>query len=336
MLTRRVGIDLGTTKTIVYAPRRGVVIHEPSVVALALDDQRVLAVGQAAKDMIGRTPENILASQPLREGVIADFRITEAMLEMFLERVGGASFRIFRPEVMVSVPAGITSTERRAVFEVGSRAGARRVYLVKQPVAAAIGAGLPIAESSGHMVLHMGGGVTEATVISLGGLVATASSRVGGVHLDVAIAEYVRKRYGLAIGERTAEDIKIAIGSAVPTEDDPPYEIRGRDIATGLPKEITITANKVTEAMQEELETITHTARQVLQETPPELAADVIDKGIVLTGGTALLRNMDKLIAKITMVPCTVADDPQRCVIQGIGMALENLPAYRRSLVVAR
>ncbi len=336
MFTRRVGIDLGTTKTIVYSPRRGIVIHEPSVVALALDDQRVLAIGQAAKEMIGRTPENIVASQPLRDGVIADFRVTEAMIEMFLERVGGTSFRIFRPEVMVAVPAGITSTERRAVIEVASRAGARRVYLVKQPVAAAIGAGLPIAESSGHMVLHMGGGVTEAAVVSLGGLVATASARVGGVRLDTAIAEYVRKRYGLAIGERTAEEIKIAIGSALPTEEDHPYEVRGRDVATGLPKEVTITAHKVTEAMQEELENMTQTARQVLQETPPELAADIIDKGIVLTGGTALLRNMDKLIAKITMVPCTVADDPQRCVIQGIGMALENLPAYRRSLVVAR
>ncbi|MDP3685685.1 MAG: rod shape-determining protein [bacterium] len=336
MLTRRVGIDLGTTETIVYSPRRGIVIHEPSVVALGLDDHRVLAVGQAAKDMLGRTPENIQASQPLREGVIADFRVTEAMLEMFLERVGGAAFRVFRPEVMVSVPAGITSTERRAVFEVATRAGARRVYLVKQPVAAAIGAGLPIAESSGHMIVHMGGGVTEAAVISLGGLVATASARVGGVRLDAAISEYVRKRYGLAIGERTAEEIKIAIGSAIPTEEEHSYEIRGRDVATGLPKEVTVTSNKITEAMQEELETITHTARQVLQETPPELSADVIDKGIVLTGGTALLRNMDKLIAKITMVPCTVADDPQRCVIQGIGMALENLPVYRRSLVVAR
>lgn len=336
MLTRRVGIDLGTVNTRVYLPRRGVVIHEPSVVALGLDDHRILAVGDAARDMLGRTPENILASQPLREGVIADFRVTEAMLRVFLERVLGASGRLFRPEVMIAVPAGITSTERRAVLEATTHAGVRHVYLVKQPVAAAIGAGLPIAESSGHMLIHTGGGTTEATVISLGGVVASASARVSGARLDAAIATHVRQRYGLAIGERTAEDIKIAIGSAIPTEEQRSVEVRGRDIATGLPKEVTVTSNEVTEAMQEDLELIASTARQVLQETPPELSADIVDKGIVLTGGTALLRNMEKLLAKVTTVPCAVADDPLRCVIQGIGMALENLPVYRRSLVTSR
>lgn len=335
-LTRRVGIDLGTVNTRLYVPRRGVVIHEPSVVAVGLDDHRVLAVGEGARDMLGRTPENILASQPLREGVIADFRITEAMLRIFLERVGGPSFRVFRPEVMVSVPAGITSTERRAVFEAATRAGARMVYLVKQPIAAAIGAGLPIGESSGHMVVHVGGGTTEAAVISLGGLVAAASARVGGSRLNASIADHVRQRHGLAIGERTAEDIKMTIGSALPTEEERTMEIRGRDVATGLPKELVVTSNDVTEAIQEELEAIAQTARQVLQETPPELAADVIDKGVVLTGGSALLRNLDKLIAKTTQVPCTVADDPLRCVIQGIGVALENLHVYKRSLVAAR
>lgn len=336
MLTRRIGIDLGTVNTQVYVPRRGVVIHEPSVVAQGLDDHRILAVGEAARDMLGRTPENISASQPLREGVIADFRVTEALLRIFLERVVGPSGRLFRPEVMISVPAGITSTERRAVLEAVTRAGARHVYLVKQPVAAAIGAGLPIAESSGHMIVHAGGGTTEAVVISLGGIVATASARVGGARLDAAIAAHVRQRYGLAIGERTAEEIKISIGSALPTEEQRTVDIRGRDTATGLPKEVTVSSNEVTEALQEELESIVNTARHVLQETPPELSADIIDKGIVLSGGTALLRNLDKLLAKVTQVPCMVADDPLRCVIQGIGVALENLPVYRRSLVAAR
>lgn len=336
MAARRVGIDLGTVNTRVYVPRRGVVVYEPSVVALGLDDHRILAVGNAARDMLGRTPENILASTPLREGVIADFRVTEAMLRIFLERVVGPSLRLFRPEVMISVPAGITSTERRAVLEAATRAGARRVSLVKQPVAAAIGAGIPIAEPSGHMIVHTGGGTTEATVISLGGVVATASARVGGSRLDAAIATHIRQRYGLAIGERTAEEIKVELGSAILTEEQQMKEIRGRDVATGLPKEVAVSSNEVTEAMQEDLEVLVNTARQVLQETPPELAADIIDKGVVLTGGTALLRNIDKLLAKVTQVPCTVADDPLRCVIQGIGVALENLPIYKRSLVAAR
>lgn len=336
MLARKIGIDLGTTNTYVYVPHRGIVMQEPSIVVLSIDEQRILAVGQAAKEMLGRTPENILSSQPVRDGVIADFRVTEAMLRTYLVRIGGAPFRLFRPELMVSVPAGITSTERRAVLEVGLKAGARLVHLVKQPVAAAIGAGLPIAESSGHMVLSIGGGTTQAAVISLGGLVATASARVGGVRLDAAIAEHIRKKHGLAVGERTAEEIKIAIGSALQGEEERAHEIRGRDVATGLPREVTVTSNEVTEAMEEELEVIAHTARQVLQETPPELAADVIDKGIILTGGTALLRNLDKYIAKITQVPCTVADDPTRCVIQGIGTVIENLPVYKRSLVTTR
>ncbi len=336
MPTRRVGIDLGTTNTLLYVPRRGVVVHEPTVVAVSLDDHRILAIGEAAKEMLGRTPENMQACQPLRDGVIADYRVAEALLRTFLERVGGASFRFLRPEVMVSVPAGITSTERRAVLEAALRAGARLVYLVKQPVAAAIGAGLPIAESSGHMIVHVGGGVTEAAVISLGGLVATASVRIGGVRLDSAIAEHVRQRHGLAIGERTAEDIKNTIGSALPTEEERAMDIRGRDVATGLPRELTLTSNEVTEAMQEGLESIAQTARQALQETPPELAADIIDRGIILTGGAARLRNLDKLITKQTLVPCTVADDPLLSVIQGIGVALENLPAYKRSLVASR
>jgi len=332
-MTRRIGIDLGTTNVRVYVPRRGIVVQEPAVVALGLDDHRILAIGQAAKEMLGRTPDTIVASQPVRDGVIADFRVTEALLRIVLERAGGSAVRFLRPDVMVSVPAGITSTERRAVLEAALHAGARRVYLVKQPVAAAIGAGLPIAEASGHMIVHIGGGTVETAVISLGGIVASASARVGGFRLDAAVIEYVRKKLGLAIGEQTAEELKMTIGSALPVEEERSLEIRGRDVATGLPREATMTTNRVTEALQEELETIAQTVRQVLQETPPELAADIIDTGIILTGGSAYLRNIDKLLAKTTMVPCTIADDPQRCVIQGIGMALENLGVYRRSLV---
>lgn len=333
---RRIGIDLGTVNTRIYVPRRGVVLQEPSVVTLSLDDHQVLAVGDAAREMLGRTPENIRACQPLQEGVIADFRVTEALLRIFLGRIGGTRVRFLRPEVMVSVPAGITSTERRAVLEATVRAGARLVYLVKQPVAAAMGAGLPIGESAGHMVLHVGGGTTEATVIALGGIVASATTRVGGMHLNAALADHIRQRHGLTIGERTAEETKITIGSALAMEEERTCAIRGRDVATGLPKEITISSNEVTEAVQEKLEAIAQTSRQVLQETPPELAADVIDQGIVLTGGTALLKNLEKLIAKTTQVPCTIADDPLRCVIKGIGIALENLPVYRRALVAAR
>lgn len=336
VLARRIGIDLGTTHTHLTLPRRGVVAEEPSVVVFSLDDHRLLAIGSAARDMLGRTPENLQAVQPLHDGVIANFRVTEAMLRSLIERASGPTIGFWRPELMVSVPAGITSTERRAVLEVGLKAGARRVYLVKQPMAAAIGAGLPIAEPSGHMIMNIGGGITEAAVISLGGLVATASTRVGGSHLDTAITEHVRKRHGLMIGERTAEEVKIALGSALPTDTESTIEIRGRDAATGLPKEVTVTSTDVTDAMQESLDAMTQTARAVLQKTPPELAADVIDKGIVLTGGGALLRNLDKLVARVALVPCVVADEPLRCVIHGIGLALENLPVYKRSLVAVR
>jgi len=336
MLSRRLGIDLGTANTLVYLPKKGVVLNEPTVVAISILNNRILAVGNEAKEMLGRTPENITTSQPLRDGVIADFRVTEAMLRYFIEKAGGSGFGLFRPEVMISVPAGITSTERRAVIEASLQAGARAAYLVKEPIAAAIGAGIPIGETSGNMIMDIGGGTSEVAVVSLGGIVASHSERVGGNKIDQAVAEFIRKRHGLAVGERTAEEVKIAIGSALPVEEQKTYEIRGRDVSSGLPKEVSVSSNEITEAIQDELESITQTVKLVLQETPPELAADIIDKGIVLSGGGALLRNVDKLITKVTSVPCTVADDPLQCVIKGIGVALENLEVYKRSLVATR
>jgi len=336
MLTRRIGIDLGTANTLVYLPKRGVVLSEPTVVAVSVNDNRILAVGSEAKEMLGRTPESVITSRPLRDGVIADFRVTEAMLRYFIEKAQGRGFNLFRPDVMIAVPAGITSTERRAVTEAALSAGAKHAYLVKEPLAAAIGAGIPIGESSGNMIIDIGGGTSEVAVISLGGIVASHSARVGGNKIDNAIAEYIRKRHGLAVGERTAEDVKIAIGSAIQMEDQKEYVIRGRDISSGLPKEVTVTSFEVTDAIQDELASITQAIKLVLQDTPPELSADVIDKGIVLSGGGALLRNMDKLVAKVTCVPCTVAENPLQCVIKGVGVAIENLEVYKKSLLAAR
>ncbi len=336
MFARRLGIDLGTANTLVYVPKRGVVLNEPTVVAVSVNDNRILAVGNEAKEMLGRAPESVLISQPLRDGVIADFRVTEAMLRSFIEKAGGTGFAFFRPEIMVSVPAGITSTERRAVVDAVLHAGARAAHLVKEPLAAAIGAGIPIGESSGHMIIDIGCGTSEVAVISLGGIVASHSERVGGNKFDRAIAEFIRKRHGLAIGERTAEEVKLTIGSALQMQEQQTTDIRGRDISTGLPREITVTSQEITEAIQDELEGIIQAVKIVLQETPPELAADIMDKGIVLSGGGALLRNMDKLIAKVTSVPTTIADDPLQCVIKGIGVAIEHLEVYKRSLVAAR
>ena len=336
MFNRRIGIDLGTANTLVYLPKKGVVLCEPTVVAVSVDDNRILAVGNEAKEMLGRTPESVITSRPLRDGVIADFRVTEAMLRYFIERAMGRGISFFRPDVMIAVPAGITSTERRAVTEAALSAGAKNAYLVKEPLAAAIGAGIPIGESSGNMVIDIGGGTSEVAVISLGGIVASHSARVGGNKIDSAIAEYIRKRHGLSVGERTAEDVKIAIGSALPLEEQKEYVIRGRDVSSGLPKEVSISSFEVTEAIQDELENITQAIKLVLQDTPPELSADVIDKGIVLSGGGALLRNMDKLVAKVTSVPCSVAESPLQCVIKGVGVAVENLEVYKKSLLAAR
>ena len=335
MFIKRIGIDLGTTYTLVHLPKRGIVINEPSVVAVSLIDKKILAVGNEAKDMIGRTPDTIMAIRPLKDGVIADYRATEAMIRYFINKTLGG-IRLFRPEVMVAVPAGISSTERRAVIEATIAAGAKAAYIIKEPVAAAIGADIPIGSATGHMVIDIGGGTAEMAVISLGGVVASTSVRVGGNKFDEAILEYVRRKYNLAIGERTAEEIKINIGSALYMEDKLHLEIRGRDIVTGLPRSITVSSDDVTEAIQNELEAIISAAKKVLQKTPPELSADIIDKGIVLTGGSALLRNIDQLIARTTGVPVYVADDAMLCVVKGTGIALDNLDSYKRSILATK
>jgi rod shape-determining protein MreB len=335
MFIKRIGIDLGTTYTLVHLPKRGIVINEPSVVAVSITDKKILAVGNEAKDMIGRTPDTITAVRPLKDGVIADYKATEAMIRYFINKTLGG-IRLFRPEVMVAVPAGISSTERRAVIEATIAAGAKAAYIIKEPVAAAIGADIPIGSATGHMVVDIGGGTAEMAVISLGGVVASTSVRVGGNKFDAAILEYIRKKYNLAIGERTAEEIKINIGSALYMEDKLHMEIRGRDIVTGLPRSITVSSDDVTEAIQNELEAIISAAKKVLQKTPPELSADIMDKGIVLTGGSALLRNMDQLISRTTGVPAYVADDAMLCVVKGTGIALDNLDSYKRSILATK
>ncbi|MFA6194167.1 MAG: rod shape-determining protein [Patescibacteria group bacterium] len=335
MFIKRIGIDLGTTYTLIHLPKRGIVINEPSVVAVSIHDKKILAVGNEAKDMIGRTPDTIMAVRPLKDGVIADYRATEAMIRYFINKTLGG-IRLFRPEVMVAVPAGISSTERRAVIEATIAAGAKAAYIIKEPVAAAIGADIPIGSATGHMVIDIGGGTAEMAVISLGGIVASTSVRVGGNKFDAAILEYIRKKYNLAIGERTAEEIKINIGSALYMEDKLYLEIRGRDIVTGLPRSLTVSSDDVTEAIQNELEAIIAAAKKVLQKTPPELSADIMDKGIVLTGGSSLLRNIDQLIARTTGVSAYVADDAMLCVAKGTGIALDNLDSYKRSILATK
>jgi len=332
LFVKKIGIDLGTANTLVHLPGRGIVLNEPSVVAVSINDKEVLAVGDEAKEMLGRTPDTIVASRPLKDGVIADYRTTEAMLRYFINKAIGG-FKIIRPEVMVAVPAGITSTERRAVIDATIAAGAKAAYIIKEPIAAAIGANIPIASASGHMIIDMGGGTSEMAVISLGGIVANTSVRIGGNKFDIAISEYVRRKYNLAVGERTSEEIKIGIGSALYLQKKMSMEVRGRDMVSGLPRTITVTSDDVTEAVQAELEGIIAAVKSVLQSTPPELSADVIDKGIVLSGGSSLLRNMDRLIAQATGVPAYTADDALLCVAKGTGIALENLESYKRSIL---
>ncbi len=335
MFLKKIGIDLGTTNILVYVPRRGIVINEPSVVAISRDDKKILAVGDEAKEMIGRTPDTIIARRPLKDGVIADYRTTEAMLFYFIQKAVG-TFRLFRPEVMVAVPGGITSTERRAVIDATLAAGAKAAYIIKEPIAAAIGANIPIGSPSGNMIIDIGGGTAEMAVISLGGIVSSSSVRIGGNKLDAAIGEYVRKKYGLAIGERTAENIKIQIGSAMILDDKLFMDLRGRDKVTGLPRTITVTSDDVTEAIQEELEGIILAVKSVLFQTPPELSADIIEKGMVLSGGSGLLRNLDTLLSQVTGVPAYVAQDALLCVGRGTGIALENLELYKRSILQNR
>ncbi len=335
MFVRKMGVDLGTANTLVFVPGKGIVVNEPSVVAVSMIENTVLAVGNEAKEMLGRTPDNIMASRPMKDGVIADYRVTEAMLRYFINKISG-KFRLVRPEVMISIPAGVTSTERRAVVDAAVKAGAKSAYVVKEPLLAAIGAGIPIHNAQGNMIINIGGGTSEIAVISLGGVVAAHSARVGGNRFDQAISDYIKRKHGLAIGDRTAEEIKIEIGSAIAQVKEEYMDVRGRDLMGGLPKTIRISSNEVTEALQDELREVINAVKKVFQETPPELAADIMDKGMVLSGGGALLRNLDQLITKTIGVPTYVADDPLFCVIKGIGMALDNLDLYKKTVLLAK
>src|SRR3989454_7230814 len=329
----KIGIDLGTANVLVYVKGKGVVITEPSVVAVG-DDNRIVAVGEEAREMIGRTPGNIRAIRPMKDGVIADYVITEAMLRYFIAKATGAGRLSFsRPEVMISVPAGVTSVEKRAVRDAALKAGARDAYLIEEPLAAAIGANVPISGPSGSMIIDIGGGTTEIAVISLGCIVVSTSLRVGGNKFDEHIATYIRKKYNLMIGERTAEDVKIQIGTALPLERELQMEVRGRDLIAGLPRTIPITSSEVMEAIEAPLQQRVAAVRTVLEQTPPELSSDIIDKGMVMSGGGALLRNVDKLLTQVTGVPCHVAENSLNCVALGTGIALEHFDFFKKSLV---
>ena len=328
--SKRIGIDLGTANSLVWLAGEGVVLNEPTVVAVTADDSRVVAVGNEAKDMLGRTPGNIVATRPMRDGVIADYKITEAMLAYFIDRTVGKN-RFFKPEVMICVPTGCTRVERRAVMDATLSAGAKVVYLIEEPLASAIGAKIPIAQASGHMIVDIGGGSTEAAVISLGGVVVHKSARVAGNKIDEAIAQFVKKTYNLMIGERMSETIKMTIGTAV--EEEPrTIEVRGRDAVSGLPRMITLSSREVVTAIMPVLNLIIGAVKSALEDTPPELAADIIDKGIIMAGGTSTLRNLDKLMTQVTGVVCHVAEDPLLCVVRGTGVALENIELYKRSV----
>jgi rod shape-determining protein MreB len=330
----KVGIDLGTTNVLVYVPRRGIVLNEPSVVAVS-DSNQILAVGNEAKLMIGRTPDNIRAYRPMKDGVIADYRVTEAMLRYFLKK-GLGRFNIFKPEVMVSVPAGVTSTEKRAVVEAALKAGAKNAYVVKEPILAAIGAGLPIYEPRGHMIVDIGGGTIDVAVISLGGIVAANSVKCAGNRIDAAITDYMKKTYNLSIGEKTAEDVKIQIGSALPLEDELTMSVKGRDLVSGLPRTVELKTNEVVRAISRELREMIKAIRDVFQNTPPELAADIIDHGIIMTGGTSQLRNFPELVKRRTGVKAMLADQALFCVVKGTGVALEHLETYKRTIMAKR
>jgi rod shape-determining protein MreB len=325
----KIGIDLGTANVLVYVKGRGIVIREPSVVAVS-EDNMIVAVGEEAREMIGRTPGNISAIRPMKDGVIADYVITEAMLRYFI-RKAGRSFT--KPDVMICVPSGVTSVEKRAVRDAALKAGAREAYLIEEPLAAAIGANVPISGPSGNMIIDIGGGTSEIAVIALGGIVVCRSLRVGGNRFDEAIASYIRKKYNLMVGDRTAEEVKIAIGTALPLERELHMEVRGRDLIAGLPRTIPLTSSEVMEALEQPLQQIVGSVRAVLEETPPELSSDIIDKGMVMSGGGALLRNIDKLLTQVTGVPCHVAENALNCVALGTGLALEHFEFFRKSLV---
>ncbi len=333
--SKKLGIDLGTANTLVYIPGKGVVLNEPSVVAVSEVENKILAVGVEAKKMIGRTPDSIIAYRPMKDGVIADYRVTEAMLKYFINKALG-KFAIWKPEVMVSVPAGVTSTERRAVIEAAMKAGAKNAYVVKEPILAAIGAGIPIYEAHGNMIVDIGGGTTDVAVISLGGIVASTSVKCAGDRLDHAIADYIKKTFNLAIGDKTAEEVKIKIGSAVPMEEELSMTVKGRDFMTGLPRATQIGTNEIVKAMDKELREMIKAIKDVLQNTPPELSSDIIDKGIIMTGGSSQLRNLTELVWRRTGVKAMLAEDALYCVAKGTGIALEHLDTYKKSIIAKK
>lgn len=335
MLSKKIGIDLGTSTVLIYVRGEGIVVNEPSLVAVNRDGSRILAVGSQAYEMVGRTPETIQLVRPMRDGVIADFVVTEGMLNYFIGKVQGRN-RIFKPEVMLCVPSGVTSVERRAVTEAAISAGARQAWLIDEPLAAAIGAQLPISEPRGHAVCDIGGGTTEIAVISLSGMVVAHSVRAGGNRFDEAVLAHMKRRHSLLIGERTAEEVKIAVGAATAPAEALSMEVRGRDLVSGLPRNVTVTTAEITEALQEPLAAVVSAIRDVLEQTPPELAADIHERGIVLTGGGALLRGMDRFISMHTGIPALVADAPQTCVVRGTGMALEQFEVLKRNQLYLR
>jgi len=335
MFTRKIGIDLGTANTIVFVPGRGFIINEPTIVALSVPDNKVLAVGKEAKEMIGRTPTDIKAYQPLKDGVIADYYITRAMLKYFIHKAIGP-FNIFKPDVVISVPAGITQTERRAVINAAKEAGAKEVYVVREPILAALGAGIQVNAHSGNMIINIGGGTCESAVISLGGIVAWASVRVAGNKFDRAIMDYMKKKYSLFIGEQTAETIKIEIGSALSSKNKLNFQVRGRDQVSGLPKDLTISSNEIAEALNPLLIDIASSVQSVFNETPPELVADIMEKGIILSGGGAQLRHLDEFFKRMLGVEVFVAEEPLYCVAKGAGLILSHLGIYKRTLLNKR
>lgn len=330
----KIGVDLGTTNILVYVPNEGIVLNEPSVVAVT-DDSEVLAVGVEAKNMIGRTPESIRAYRPMKDGVIADYRVTEAMLRYFMRKALG-KYNLFRPDVMISVPAGVSSTERRAVVEAAIKAGAKNAYVVKEPILAAIGAGIPIYEPQGHMIVDIGGGTIDVAVISLGGIVAANSVKCAGNRIDAAIIDYIKKTRNLSIGEKTAEEVKIKVGSALPLEEELVMDLKGRDVLSGLPRVTEVRTNEVVRAISKELRDMIKAIKDVFQETPPELAADIIDDGIIMTGGTSQLRNFPELVKRRTGVKAILADQALFCVVKGTGVALEHLATYKRTIIAKR
>ncbi|MBU3934733.1 rod shape-determining protein [Patescibacteria group bacterium] len=335
MFRPKIAIDLGTCNSLVYVLGKGIVLNEPSVVAVSISDKKILAVGEEAKEMIGRTPDDIRVYRPLKDGVIADYRVTQAMIRYFIRKTT-KFFKFLKPELVISVPACITSTERRAVIEAALGAGARQAFVAKEPILAAIGADIPINSCSGHMIIDIGGGTSEVAVISLGGIVTTHSVRVAGDKIDIAVTEYIKKKYNLAIGSQSAEEIKIKVGTALPQREQRFLEIQGRDLILGLPRNIKISNNEICEAISDVLGEVIQIIKAVLSETPPELSADIMNKGMVMAGGGALLPQFNELIAQSTGVPCFVAEEPLFCVVKGTGLVLEHLDEYKKVIISKR